>query len=101
MATCTSWRLSSEKESARVMIGGRLRTPVIEQILERLLYRNVRLPPGFGADSRSISRDDRVVTRTQPLGIELDPDWRARSSDQPVEEISHAIRLARTDIVRA
>ena len=59
--------------------------PVVEQVAQRLLERDARLPAGVGPELRAVADQDLDVGGAQALGIDLDPDLDVGEREQAVE----------------
>src|SRR5688572_18682298 len=60
-------------------------TPVVQQVAQRLVERDARLPAGVSLELGGVADQDFDVRRAEPLGIDLDLDLDAGERDQPIE----------------
>src|SRR5207302_3839251 len=74
--------------------------PVLEEIRERLLKWDHRLPAGSLAELRRVGPQDRHVGRAQARGILLGPDLGLRALKKNVEHFSDRPALSAPDVVR-
>ncbi len=68
---------------------GRLVPPVVQQIVERPLDRDLRRPAGFGLMRERITDDQRIVARPQARRIRPRRRWpESRHAEQRVEQVA-------------